>query len=112
MATEPTSRASPEGPRPYRRLQERNACDMPARLRVDRFEIKCRVVDLSVSGAGIILDAMIQLLPGSGVVLLSPDLGELSSTVRWGSHTRYGLEFSALVRQSRIVERFMLSQRH
>lgn len=89
----------------YRRTHERIECNLVARLRVDRFEVNCRIVNLSQAGAGIVLSSMIHLLPGSRAVLVSQEIGELSSTVRWGSDVRYGLEFSQSSRESRNLQK-------
>jgi hypothetical protein len=91
----------------YRRVDERIDCNLAARLRVETYEINCRVVNLSHSGAGVVLGSMLQLPLGSAVVLLSPELGELTSVVRWGADTRFGLEFGALSRQSKNLDKLL-----
>jgi len=78
----------------YGRAHERIECNLPAKVRLDRYEVNCRIVNLSRSGAGIVLGSMLQLPLGSKAVLCSQEVGELFATVRWGIGARYGIEFS------------------
>lgn len=78
-----------------RRRSERRPCALSVTVRSVTGEHPARLLDLSSGGAGIRIETLLKLGPGSWVVLCHPALGEVPCILRWAMHPRYGAEFRA-----------------
>lgn len=54
-----------------------------------------RLIDLSAQGLGLRIDSLTPLRPGTRLLLVHPELGEVPCVLRWSIHPRYGAEFQA-----------------
>lgn len=79
-----------------RRQNERYEISLPATLWLEGGEISlgCKVVDISVGGAGLTYETIIGPLPLAGEGhLIMPNLGEAGGQIRWTSLGRMGVAF-------------------
>ena len=78
-----------------RRRSERRICSDVARVRMAGGEYAARLVDISTGGIGLTIEAFLPLRPGTDVVVIHPQLGEVACQLRWSMHPRYGADFRA-----------------
>ena len=76
-----------------RRRWERRPCALTVTVRFVSGEHSARLLDLSAGGAGIRIETLVALKPGTRFVLVHPALGEVPCILRWALHPRYGAEF-------------------
>lgn len=91
VATMPAGSAAKEGAA-FAQRDARRRCMLKARLHIDRGTLGCRVHDISLSGLGVEVDPVIKLAVGQIASIECAEFGALEVVVRWGSHSRYGLE--------------------
>lgn len=76
-----------------RRRSERRSCPLAVTVRSSAGEHLARLIDLSSGGAGLRIDTLVAMKPGSRFILIHPALGEVPCILRWAMHPRYGAEF-------------------
>lgn len=80
-------------PLDQRRRSERRPCPLAVTVRSSAGDHLARLIDLSSGGAGIRIDTLVALKPGTRFILIHPALGEVPCILRWAMHPRYGAEF-------------------
>ncbi|MEI7599606.1 MAG: PilZ domain-containing protein [Aestuariivirga sp.] len=80
-------------PLDQRRRSERRPCPLAVTVRCNAGDHPARLIDLSSGGAGIRIDTLVALKPGTRFFLIHPALGEVPCILRWAMHPRYGAEF-------------------
>lgn len=80
-------------PNNLRRRSERRACPLAVIVRSTAGDHPARLLDLSSGGAGMRIDTLVPLKPGTRFILIHPALGEVPCILRWAMHPRYGAEF-------------------
>lgn len=78
-----------------RRRSARRPCRLDVTIRTPVGDCKAQLVDLSEGGAGIHLDPIIRLRPGTPISIIASKLGDIACIVRWANPPHYGAEFTA-----------------
>lgn len=89
-----------------RRRSERRPCRLDVTIRTPVGDCKALLVDLSERGAGIRLDPIIRLRPGTPISIIASKLGDIASIVRWAIPPHYGAEFTAAGKDHPLVRSF------
>jgi hypothetical protein len=77
-----------------RRRSDRRPCRLDVTIRTPVGDCPALLLDLSEGGAGIRVDPVIRLRPGTPISITAPVLGDISCIVRWAIPPRYGAEFT------------------
>lgn len=78
-----------------RRRSARRSCRLQVILRTSAGDWNALLLEISAEGFGIHADSLVRLRPGQPVSLVTPQLGVITSIVRWATPPRYGAEFTA-----------------
>ena len=89
-----------------RRRSERRPCRLDVTIRTPVGDYSAQLVDLSEGGAGIRLDPIIRLRPGTPVSIIASRLGDIACILRWAIPPHYGAEFTAASKDHPLVRAF------